>query len=236
VARGHAARLGALLAGRAVRPDGVAPADDRRRGVGRRRAGGAGGGREREDDQPSSGAAPKATEKRWHQTTTLRHRDRSVPAERSFQVLYQVAGRAGRAHKEGVVVFQTHCPENYAVQTAARCDYEGFVQQELQFRKSAGYPPFTRLIRILVEGSRLPRVHDVARDIRTDLEGIADLEALGPAPAVIAIVKNRHRLHCLAKCRTDASFRVAMERLNGVHGRGSSSLRIMVDVDPASLL
>jgi primosomal protein N' (replication factor Y) len=157
-------------------------------------------------------------------------------AERSFRVLYQVAGRAGRAHKEGVVVFQTHCPENYAVQTAARCDYEGFVQQELQFRKSAGYPPFTRLIRILVEGSRLPRVHDVARDIRTDLEGIADLEALGPAPAVIAIVKNRHRLHCLAKCRTDASFRVAMERLNGVHGRGSSSLRIMVDVDPASLL
>ena len=157
-------------------------------------------------------------------------------AERSFQLLYQVAGRAGRAQKPGIVVLQTHCPENYAVQTAARCDFESFVQQELQFRKSAGYPPFCRLIRVLVEGAHEARNKALIQDIRNDLSGIEGLELLGPAPAIITVVKGRHRVHCLAKCKSDEAFSQSMERLRGVQGRGSATVRVIVDVDPGSLM
>lgn len=74
-------------------------------------------------------------------------------AERTFQLLFQVAGRAGRGEKPGTVVIQTYCPDNYAIAAAAKLDYDLFVQQELQFRKQTGYPPFARLIRVLAEGN-----------------------------------------------------------------------------------
>ena len=76
-------------------------------------------------------------------------------AERTFQLLYQVAGRAGRGEKPGTVVFQTLCPDNYAVAAAAAIDYEAFVQRELAFRRATRYPPYARLIRVLFEARRL---------------------------------------------------------------------------------
>ena len=157
-------------------------------------------------------------------------------AERSFQLLYQVAGRAGRAEKPGIVVFQTLCPENYAVQAAAQCDYESFVRQELVYRKSVGYPPYSRLIRVLVEGRKEPQVQTVVRKIAGKLAGIDDLDVLGPAPAVITRIKDRFRMHCLAKCRSTAAFQEGMQRLTKVESRGSTTLRVVLDVDPGSLL
>ena len=81
-------------------------------------------------------------------------------AERTFQLLYQVAGRAGRAEKPGLVVFQTLSPEHYALAAAAELDYEKFVQRELSFRKQLGYPPFSRLIRVLFEAKDERRKQD----------------------------------------------------------------------------
>jgi primosomal protein N' (replication factor Y) len=157
-------------------------------------------------------------------------------AERTFQLLYQVSGRAGRAEKPGIVVFQTMCPDNYAVQSAAKCDYESFVQMELQFRRAAGYPPFSRLIRVLVEGVHEGKVKGTVRGICDTIRGIDDLIPLGPAPAVIGRIKNRHRMHCMAKCMTDAAFRAGMERLTKIETKSTSTLRITLDVDPGSLM
>lgn len=157
-------------------------------------------------------------------------------AERSFQLLYQVAGRAGRGEKPGVVVFQTLCPDNYAVQAAARCDYEEFVQKELTFRRAVGYPPYSRLIRVLVEGKREGEVRKTVRDFCDLLSGIEGLQALGPSPAVIGFIKERHRMHCLAKCSTTDAFRAGIDRLAAIESKSTSTLRVVLDVDPGSLL
>src|SRR5690606_36262957 len=104
-------------------------------------------------------------------------------AERTFHLLYQVAGRAGRGEKPGTVVLQTLCPDNYAVRAAARLDYESFVQEELQYRRAAGYPPFTRLLRVLVDGRSEGAVHETAAALRGRAPATPDLAVRGPAPA-----------------------------------------------------
>lgn len=157
-------------------------------------------------------------------------------AERTFQLLYQVAGRAGRAQKPGVVVIQTLCPDNYAVQNAARLDYERFVTQELNHRKATGYPPFSRMVRVLVEGHDLAKVNHTNQDVRALLDGIPDLQVLGPAPAILSRIKNRHRVHCLIKAFTDAAFDTCMERLEDIESRTTQTMRVILDVDPGSVM
>ncbi len=157
-------------------------------------------------------------------------------AERTFQLLYQVAGRAGRGEKPGTVVIQTMCPENYAVQAAAKIDYESFVQQELNFRRLTGYPPYARLIRVVFDARDERTAQKAALKLKQDISGIKDLEPLGPAPAILARVKDRYRIHILAKCRTNDSFRIGMERLNRVEERATKALRVTLDVDPMALM
>ncbi len=157
-------------------------------------------------------------------------------AERTFQLLYQVAGRAGRGEKPGTVVFQTLSPDNYAVRAAAAIDYESFVEQELVFRQSTGYPPWSRLIRVLFESHREPDAHSGARQVVGRLRDVEGIEVLGPAPAMLARVKDRFRVHVVAKCRQPETFRVAMERLASVEELASKTSRVILDVDPQSLL
>ena len=157
-------------------------------------------------------------------------------AERTFQLLSQVAGRAGRAEKEGLVVFQTLCPENYAIAAASALDYERFVQQELAFRKATGYPPFSRLIRVLLEGTDPAECAAQAAEVKTLVTGVDGVEVLGPAPAIQAKVKDRHRVHMVLKCFTPASFRAAMQRVETVEDRSTHRLRVTLDVDPGALL
>jgi primosomal protein N' (replication factor Y) len=157
-------------------------------------------------------------------------------AERTFQLLYQVAGRAGRGEKKGTVIFQTLCPDNYAVQAAAKLDYESFVTQELAFRQQMGYPPFSRLVRLLVEGSRPDEAQQTALDLARRLRGLEGVETLGPAPPVLSRLKNRHRVHLLLKCFTQASFRSALDRIRNVETLTTPRLRVTLDVDPTSVL
>ncbi len=157
-------------------------------------------------------------------------------AERTFQLLYQVAGRAGRAEKPGLVVFQTLCPDNYAVQNAATLNYERFVQQELAFRKATGYPPFSRMVRVLVEGHDLDKVKATTGEARSLVDDVSDLQALGPAPAILSKIKHRHRVHCLIKCFTDAAFEACMQRLADVEFRTTQTMRVILDVDPGSVM
>ncbi|MBK8975079.1 MAG: primosomal protein N' [Planctomycetes bacterium] len=157
-------------------------------------------------------------------------------AERTFQLLYQVAGRAGRGDKPGTVVIQTLAPENYAVRAAAAIDYHEFVRQELGFRRVTGYPPFSRLVRVLFEARREAEAKAAAVALRRELQGLADAESLGPAPAILARIKDRFRLHLLVKAFTPDAFGAVMERLRDVEDRSTHALRVTLDVDPLALM
>ena len=157
-------------------------------------------------------------------------------AERTFQLLHQVAGRAGRGEKAGTVVIQTFCPDNYAVQAAARNDFESFVQQELSFRKVTGYPPFARLVRVLAESRTEAEARELLRAAVQPLQAMADVEVLGPSPAVIAKVKDHWRWHMLVKAFTPASFAMAMAAIGTVEDLATRSCRVTLDVDPSSLM
>jgi primosomal protein N' (replication factor Y) len=157
-------------------------------------------------------------------------------AERTFQLLHQVAGRAGRGEKAGTVVIQTFCPDNYAVQAAANNDYASFVQQELQFRKVTGYPPFARLLRVLAEARQEREAQDLLQAAVKPLRDLPDVEVLGPAPAVIARVKEQWRWHMLVKAFTPASFAAAMAAVGTVEDLATRTCRVTLDVDPSSLM
>ncbi|MBZ0153142.1 MAG: primosomal protein N' [Planctomycetes bacterium] len=157
-------------------------------------------------------------------------------AERTFQLLHQVAGRAGRGEKAGTVVIQTFCPDNYAVMAAANNDYDAFVQQELGFRKVTGYPPFARLLRVLAEARNEDEAKRLLLAAVTPLRPLADVEVLGPAPAVIHKVKDHWRWHMLVKAFTPAAFDAAMAAVGTVEDLGTRSCRVTLDVDPSSLM
>ena len=157
-------------------------------------------------------------------------------AERTFQLLQQVAGRAGRGEKAGTVIIQTHCPDNYAIEAVVKNDYESFVQQELVHRKAAGYPPFCRLIRVFAEAFRESDAQQVLQKATAPLRSLAGVEVLGPAPAVVAKVKDRWRWHMLAKCFDPIAFAAAMSEVGTIEDLGTRSCRVTLDVDPGSLL
>ncbi len=110
-------------------------------------------------------------------------------AERSFQVLTQVSGRAGRSPLGGEVVLQTYEPDNYVIQAAARHDYEGFYKQELQLRRDLGYPPFTRLVRLEYRALKADKAeeaaHSLAQHIRELIEAqtLTQTSMIGPQPS-----------------------------------------------------
>jgi primosomal protein N' (replication factor Y) len=157
-------------------------------------------------------------------------------AERTFQLLQQVAGRAGRGEKAGTVVIQTFCPDNYAVEAAAKHDYESFVQTELGHRKLTGYPPFARLLRVLAESRSEQEAQKLLQQALAPLRGLPEVEVLGPAPAVVARVKDHWRWHMLVKCYQPASFAAAMAAIGTVEDLATRSCRITLDVDPSSLM
>jgi len=163
--------------------------------------------------------------------------------ERTFQLLTQVAGRAGRGQRPGRVVVQTYQPDNPAVGRARTHDYLGFYRSELARRRQFGYPPFCRLIRVLITGQDEVKVKTGAEALskvikKNFLLHSAAGEILGPAPAPLAKIKGKHRWHLVAKS-PDA------EELKGVV---SASLRqyslefdqqgtnLAVDVDPSGMI
>jgi primosomal protein N' (replication factor Y) (superfamily II helicase) len=120
-------------------------------------------------------------------------------AETAFQLLTQVAGRAGRGGKPGEVIVQTYRPKHYAVQAAAQHDYDRFFQEEVAHREGAGYPPVRKMANIMVESEDseiaargAQNVQRLAREHRDRL-GIRQLDMLGPAPATVRRVKKKYR-------------------------------------------
>jgi primosomal protein N' (replication factor Y) len=158
-------------------------------------------------------------------------------AERTFQLLVQVAGRAGRGEKQGKVILQTFHSEHYAIMAAFKQDYEKFAAQELSLRRELNYPPFGRLVRIVVEGKEEVKVLAELRDIMRLLKSAlpSEVEILGPAAAPIARIEDRLRWHIILKSLNFAALArgaaLVQPRL-----QGQGTVRVLLDQDPVSLL
>jgi primosomal protein N' (replication factor Y) len=162
-------------------------------------------------------------------------------AERTFQLLTQVAGRAGRGERPGRVIIQTYHPNHYSIVCASLQDYEGFYQREINFRRTMHYPPFTALTNICIHDKDFDRASRLAVDLARELREAArdsTLRVLGPAPAPIARLKGEHRFQILIKARSRNRARevldLAMDRMIAAGHSPRSS--ISIEVDPISLM
>ena len=174
-------------------------------------------------------------------------------AEKTFQLLTQVAGRAGRHELPGEVVVQTYNPEHYAIVSSQRHDYSSFVQEELKHRRFMAYPPFCRLILVTLsheqlallisEGEKLAStLRDLARGAGVkssdDGDGSRFIDILGPVASPIPRMKDRYRFQCMIKYRGNVGasdlLKQAISLLSGTNGQ--PPVTMSVDVDPQVIL
>jgi primosomal protein N' (replication factor Y) len=156
-------------------------------------------------------------------------------AERQFQLLYQVAGRAGRADRPGRVLIQTHLPDHPVMQALAAGDKDRFYAEELAERKDAGLPPFGRLASLIISGRDPGEVRKLATDMARTAPEVPGLRVLGPAPAPLAMLRGRHRQRLLVIAGKDVDLTPALAPwIKSVKPRGN--LRVHIDVDPYSFL
>ncbi len=160
--------------------------------------------------------------------------------ERTFQLLAQVAGRTGRGEKGGRVLVQTLNPHHPAIEFAARHDYEGFAQMELEARKALSYPPFGEMVRIVVRGAVQTQVEDfaqfIAGQLKTALEATATpFRILGPAMAPIAKLRGQYRYHLQIQ---GEQADVLRDQVKHVTERLTTpeDVQWIVDIDPMSML
>ena len=165
-------------------------------------------------------------------------------SENIFQLLTQVAGRAGRKIKRGKVIIQTGMENHYAIQFAKRHDFEGFYHQESAFRREASYPPFTRLINIGISSDNHKKVNIISKEIAKRLKNYSYdfYSVIGPAPAPMIRLKNKYRWQILLKIdshkdpsgkriRTLLKNALDTEFLNKIGAK-----TIVIDVDPIDML
>ncbi|WP_024750316.1 primosomal protein N' [Crocosphaera subtropica] len=153
-------------------------------------------------------------------------------AERAFQTLTQVAGRAGRGDEPGQVIIQTYSPENSVIQAVKNHDYHCFIDEELPRREELNFPPYGRLILVQLSGLDAIEVQNTAQklgDYFQDTIGL-DCEILGPAPASIMRVAKRYRWQILLKFLPDA--RVIIPDMENWHKLCPNSVSLKIDIDP----
>jgi primosomal protein N' (replication factor Y) len=158
-------------------------------------------------------------------------------AERTFQLLTQVAGRSGRGEQLGEAIVQTLYPEHYSVQLACRQDYAGFFERELTYRKGLRYPPIVALVSAVVRGRSLEdatHVADLVADRVLKAEGAQTFTVLGPAPAPLTKLRGEHRAQLFLKGSNRGDMRRALER--ALAEMPEVRRRVVVDVDPLSVL
>ena len=162
-------------------------------------------------------------------------------AERAFQLITQVAGRAGRGELPGRVLIQTFHPHHYALRHACAQDYEGFFEEEINYRRNLSYPPFVALASLLVHGEDLARVQATAAALRDALDQ-ANTErgcrVLGPAPAPLARLRGEHRVQIILKSRSRPRLRTLIEMALGEASAqpGCDLGSVNVEIDPVNLM
>lgn len=160
-------------------------------------------------------------------------------AERTFQLLTQVAGRAGRGELPGRVLIQTYYPEHYAIQDAVKQDYASFFEREMHFRRLMAYPPFTSLANVIVRDTSLEKAIRWARTLSEyfsprDEKGV---RILGPAAAPLARLKKEHRFQFLVKSpKRSVLTKLLSGALSFCDVKEIPQTAVLVDMDPLSLL
>ncbi len=162
-------------------------------------------------------------------------------AERTFQILTQVAGRSGRGDEPGKVIIQTFNPDHYAVRRAQTHDYKGFYGDELPIRKSLLYPPFARMVNLHVSSVNRERgeaaVHhagNIARALAAKTAEKEEIEVIGPAEAPLARIRNRHRWQLLLKGKNINSLHALAKDV--FSQAAAKRVEIRVDVDPVNFM
>ena len=156
-------------------------------------------------------------------------------AERTFQLLHQVSGRAGRAERPGTVYLQTYMPEHPVMRALVSDDRDRFVQAEAEARRAQSLPPFGRLAALILSAPDDESADLAARAFARAAPQMPGVETLGPAPAPLAVLRSRHRRRFLVKAgRTINLQAVLREWLARV--KVPSNVRVQVDIDPYSFL
>jgi len=162
-------------------------------------------------------------------------------AERTFQLLTQVAGRAGRGERAGRVIIQTYAPNHYSIRAAKDQDYARFMRRELQLRRDLMYPPFARLAMVRIEGAEPRLVRRVAEQVAKSLTTGSTPDAvrvLGPAPAPIERIKQRYRWQVMVKSRELKPMRAALAAMRAEVGPSAEreGIYLAIDIDPVRML
>jgi primosomal protein N' (replication factor Y) (superfamily II helicase) len=164
-------------------------------------------------------------------------------AERTFQLLSQVAGRSGRGDNPGRVIIQTYAPDHYAIRYLTAHDYRGFFSAEREFRQALNYPPFSRLVNLRLDGPKLADVETKVRWLAARLRALQtrnpeiydQVEVLGPAAAPIEKLRNRYRWQLLLRSKHSSRVLKLARAARDVLPN-SRAVRLHIDVDPYSML
>jgi primosomal protein N' (replication factor Y) len=161
-------------------------------------------------------------------------------AERTFQLITQVAGRAGRGDQPGRVLIQTYHPHNYALRHAVAQDYVGFYNEEIRHRRNHQYPPFVALALLLTRHNDAARAYEIAQRVRKALvenDTERSCRILGPAPAPLARLRNEFRFHVLVKSRSRKQMRDVIDKAwASLEGAGNDLRHVSLEVDPVSMM
>jgi len=155
--------------------------------------------------------------------------------ERTYQLLHQVAGRAGRAERPGRVLIQTYMPEQPVMCALAAGDRDGFLEAEAAARRIAGLPPFGRLAALIVSANDGEDADFAAQALARSAPQMPGLTVLGPAPAPLAVLRGRHRRRLLVKAERRVALQAAIRDWLG-RVRLAGSVRLQVDIDPYSFV
>jgi primosomal protein N' (replication factor Y) len=156
-------------------------------------------------------------------------------AERTYQQIAQVAGRAGRGEKPGEVLIQTRHPEATVIAALAAGDRDAFYAAETQARRDAGAPPFGRWAAIIVSSEDQAEAQAAARAIGGTRPDHPDMLVLGPAPAPMALLRGRHRYRLLINARRSAELQRYLQEWLGVL-EFPQGVRVAIDIDPYSFV
>ena len=156
-------------------------------------------------------------------------------AERTFQLMRQVAGRAGRSDKPGVAALQTHQPEHPVIRAILDGDEEAFWSAEAQARAEAGVPPYGRLVGVVLSSPDAKEAFEIGQAMARNCQPLTDIGAqiFGPAPAPIARIRGRHRIRLLIKAEKNAPIQAALSAWTALF-KLPNSLRLSIDIDPQS--
>ncbi|MEC9368184.1 MAG: primosomal protein N' [Pseudomonadota bacterium] len=157
-------------------------------------------------------------------------------AERTWQLLHQVTGRAGREAISGKGYIQTHMPEHPVIAALAAGDRDAFLRQEIAGREQAGYPPFGRLASLLVSAANAGDAHDYARALARCAPASKRIRVLGPADAPLSVIRGRHRVRLLVKADRQADLQSYLRHWLGAAPKTKGSVRLSLDVDPYNFL